>query len=372
MSELSSAECEGRWQRHELFISDTLPNLDRCSRKKPFIAEKSMRDRSNRCSILAIVTAAAAGIGFALAAPSEVWVETIVLDLGGGEKIEFVGIEPGEFLMGSLESDKDAYDNEKPLHLVRITKPFYLAKEELKRGQFRRFVDDDGYKTLPERDGEGGWGYNAATNEIEGRKPQYTWKNAGFEQTDSHPVVNVTWTDAMAYCEWLTKKAVRQVQLPTEAQWEYACRAGSKTKYSYGDDGQSMWQHGNSADKRFANNLPAVVERIKKVIPDYAPIASDDGYIFTAPVGRYKANANGLNDMHGIVWEWCLDGPRTYKDQKETDPIGPTDTGSNRAFRGGSWYNSARVCRSATRGDYASSSRNVNLGFRPALVPSDK
>ncbi|MFO0808923.1 MAG: SUMF1/EgtB/PvdO family nonheme iron enzyme [Gemmataceae bacterium] len=132
--------------------------------------------------------------------------KTFTVQLGGGVTMEFVRIPAGNFLRGSPDSDKDTSDAEKPQKRVRISKDFYLAKTAVTRGQFRRFVADAGYTSEPERDKEGGWGYDAATNKLEGRKPQYTWKHTGFDQTDDHPVVNVTWNDAVAFNEWLTRK----------------------------------------------------------------------------------------------------------------------------------------------------------------------
>ena len=140
------------------------------------------------------------------------------VDLGGNVKMEFVLIPAGEFMMGSRESPEavakvfkkydpvikaEWFEDEHPMHRVRITKPFYLGAREVTVGQFRQLVGDTGYKTEPERDGEGGYGYKKTTGDVEGRKLGYTWRNTGFAQTDEHPVVNVTWNDAVAFCEWL-------------------------------------------------------------------------------------------------------------------------------------------------------------------------
>ena len=145
--------------------------------------------------------------------------------------MKLVLIPAGEFLMGSPDSDKDAEDDEKPQHRVRITRPFYLGAHEVTRGQFRRFVDETGYRTEAEKNDAGGLGYDAQSKKLK-QDRKFNWLNPGFEQTDEHPVVNVSWNDSVAFAEWLSRKEGRTYRLPTEAEWEYACRAGTKTQLS--------------------------------------------------------------------------------------------------------------------------------------------
>ncbi len=268
-------------------------------------------------------------------------------------------IPAGEFLMGSTDGDKYALNLEKPQHRVRITKPFYLGVTEVTRGQFRVFVDDVGYKTEAEKDGKGGSGWNEETKKFE-QNPRYTWRSPGFEQTDEHPVVNVSWNDAQAFIGWLSQKEGKTYRLPTEAEWEYACRAGTTTRYFSGDDPEGLAAVANVADGT-----------LKEKHPGWTTIAARDGHVYTAPVGRFQANAFGLHDMHGNVWEWCQDwaGADYYKQSPVDDPPGPSGAAS-RVLRGGSWSIGPRFCRSAFRLRLGTGSRNNFLGFRLALVPS--
>jgi formylglycine-generating enzyme required for sulfatase activity len=190
-------------------------------------------------------------------------------------------IPSGEFLMGSPDSDKDAHESEKPQHRVRITRPFYLGVYEVTRGQFRRFVDETGYQTQSERDGE----------------EDYSWRKPGFDQSDDHPVVQVSWKDAVEFATWLSRKEGRTYRLPTEAEWEYACRAGTTTRYSNGEDTITLALMGNVADGTLKERFPNWGRVIK----------ARDGFVNTAPVGRFRPNRFGLFDMHGNVYEWCSD-----------------------------------------------------------------
>jgi len=278
-------------------------------------------------------------------------------------------IPAGEFMMGSGKSageivrlfdlDKDDakyYTDEHPQHRVRITKPFHLGVHEVTVGQFRTFVDATEYKTEPEKDGEGGWGYDEKTGKFEGRKPQYTWRNVGWQQTDDHPVVNVTWNDAVEFCKWLSKKDGQPYRLPTEAEWEYACRAGTATMYTHGDDPEGLADVGNVADGT-----------AKAKFSNWTTISARDGYVFTAPVGQFRPNGFGLYDMHGNVYEWCQDwhGEDYYGNSPPTNPEGPSSgSGSSRVLRGGSWCISPRLVRSAGRFWGTPAFRSRSSGFR--------
>ena len=243
--------------------------------------------------------------------------------------MEFTWIEPGTFRMGSPDSDKDARSDEKPQHEVEITKGYYLGTYPVTRGQFAAFVKDAHYQTEAEK----------ASDASTWQKPSGLRWPADYVQTDNDPVVEASWNDAKAFCEWLSKKEGRTYELPTEAEWEYACRAGTPTAYSFGDDpkalGDYAWFYRNSEGR-------------------------------THPVGRKKANPWGLCDMHGNVWQWCADGYGPYQGGPIKDPKG-IDSSNIRVRRGGSWFKVASGCRSANRDNGAPAYRLDVIGFRVVL-----
>ena len=252
--------------------------------------------------------------------------------LAGRERVtneigmEFVLIPAGEFAMGSQDSDAAASPDESPRHPVKITKPYYLGVHEATVGQFRRFVAETGHETDAER-----------------RRLQQTWKNPGFEQTDDHPVAYVSWDDAVAFCRWLSKKDGREHRLPTEAEWEYACRAQDAALLGSGgeaaDVGQYAWWQENAGQK-------------------------------THPVGRKQHNAWGLYDMLGNVAEWCQDWyADSYAGVEETDPQGPA-LGTFRVLRGGSATSPRKEVRPAFR-SFAAPDNCDLTGLRVALIPRD-
>jgi formylglycine-generating enzyme required for sulfatase activity len=273
--------------------------------------------------------------------------------------IKLALVPAGEFLMGSPGADGSPANDEQPQHRVRITRPFYLGVTEVTRGQFRRFVVDAGYRTEAERDGKGGLSWNVGTGKLE-QDPKYTWRSPGFEQTDEHPVVNVSWNDAAAFCGWLSRREGAMYRLPTEAEWEFACRAGTTTRYSCGDDPEGLAAVGNIADGT-----------AKARYPNWTTIAAWDGFLYTAPVGRFKPNAWGLFDMHGNASEWCADGFAAdyYKRSPADDPPGP-DGSPFRMIRGGGWDTEPGLARLANRPRFVPGYRTSGLGFRLALAAS--
>jgi formylglycine-generating enzyme required for sulfatase activity len=257
--------------------------------------------------------------------------------------------------MGSPKGEEDHLDEELQ-HEVEITRPFYLGKHEVTVGQFKAFVKDANYVTEAEKDGKGGRAFDGKEFV---QKPEFTWKNLHFVQTDEHPVVVVSWNDAVAFCAWLSKKEGKTYRLPTEAEWEYACRGGTKTRFSTGDKEDDLKAAGNVADAAL---------KAKWADATWA-VGWDDGFAFTAPVGKFKANAFGLYDMHGNVWEWCSDwyGEGYYGKSPGADPQGPAD-GKDRVARGGAWSTQPKFCRCAYRDWHEPGYRSDCVGFRVVVT----
>lgn len=309
--------------------------------------------------------------------------------------IEFVKVEPGKYRRGFADGDSkhefalahlyslDQSTNlEKPSHGVEITKPFAIAKTEVTVGQFKAFVAATGYLTTAEKS-DGALGWFPEEKEFVDRfhpDPAVTWKSPGFKQTDAHPVVAVSWQDAQAFCAWRTKTTGRTHRLPTEAEWEYACRAGTDTWYSWGRNPDDAYTHANVADGALESAHPntARFQRAVKLGPD-----DGDGTVFTAPVASFKANRWGLHDMHGNVWEWCQDRWKAdlYKslyggksqwelrDLVVTDPFfeektSQHDYGDWRVLRGGAWTCAPAAVRSSIRTFAEASDASVYTGFR--------
>ncbi|MBL7223155.1 MAG: SUMF1/EgtB/PvdO family nonheme iron enzyme [Candidatus Brocadiae bacterium] len=243
-------------------------------------------------------------------------------------------------------------DRETPQRKVTISRGFYMGTCEVTRGQFAAFVDATGYLTQAEREG---WTF-AWNGRVWDKVDGASWRKVGFEQTDDHPAICVSFDDAVAFCRWLGTKTGRRVLLPTEAQWEYAARAGTATAFPWGD----KWEDG----KGWAN---AADEAVRKRFRGWRTFSWDDGHVFTAPVGTCRANAFGLHDLTGNAWEWTSDwyDKDYYKRGPNVDPLGPA-AGSQRVVRGGSWMSSPPRCRSAgrlpcnLRGDYC----DAIVGFR--------
>ncbi|HOX40305.1 MAG TPA: SUMF1/EgtB/PvdO family nonheme iron enzyme [Candidatus Brocadiia bacterium] len=242
--------------------------------------------------------------------------KAMTLDLGGGAQMRFALIPAGSFAMGEGGNT----------HTVRLTKPFYMGVTEVTNGQYQQFLKDSGY------DGSG---------DADGDYLKHFKGGSDMPKEAEYPIVWVSWKNAVKFCEWMSGKAGKTVRLPTEAEWEYACRAGSSTAYCFGDSdsglGEYAWYSVNAGGK-------------------------------THPVGQRKPNAWGLYDMHGNVWEWCQDWYGEYPSGAASDPQGPS-SGTSRVLRGGSWYCDANGTRSALRGSYFPSNSGSYCGFRVVAVP---
>jgi formylglycine-generating enzyme required for sulfatase activity len=280
----------------------------------------------------------------------------------------FVRLTPGVFTMGSSPGELDRvgelipstyesdFFDERPAHTVRISKAFYLAAHEVTVGQFRQFTDATGYRTEAEQNGTA-WGFDQARGSFR-QDEKYSWKDIGVPQGDRSPVVNVSWNDAKAFCEWLTKREGGRwrYRLPTEAEWEYACRAGTTDLFLNGDDPEKLAHLANVADAC-----------LRRRFPNYATVKAKDGYEFAAPVGSFPENAAGLFDMIGNVSEWCEDGygAKFYQSSPRDDPRGPSKS-VERVIRGSSWYSNPRFCRPADRYGNPPEAAFYYLGFRVA------
>jgi formylglycine-generating enzyme required for sulfatase activity len=282
--------------------------------------------------------------------------------------MEFQLIPPGRFLMGSPEDEPGRYGDgpysEHPRHPVTLTRPLYLSRCETTVGQFRRFVAATGHVTDGEKNG-GGNAHDARA--VWKHRPGVSWRMPGyagaFTLADDHPVVQVSHTDARAFCDWLTRTAAGEGQptllyeLPTEAEWEWACRAGADTRFWWGADEDTTGKVANVGDRALQRMHPTWPRTIMPM---------DDGHAFPAPVGSYRANAFGLCDMLGNVWEFCSTRYGPYPADAVTDP---TDGDEKRGYavRGGGWSNVAADCRCATRQADPPHFCHSNLGFRVAL-----
>jgi len=278
--------------------------------------------------------------------------QTMALDLGGGVKMDMVLVKAGEFMMGSDDGD----GNEKPVHKVKISQPYYIGKYDVTVAQFRAFADAVKFQTEAEKQNKGWTVKNGKWQEVTG----VTWRSPGFTQEDNHPVVVVTWNDAQDFCKWASSVAQLSklrytVRLPTEAEWEYAARGPKGLKYPWGDKWEGITANVADASLRRAGfNM------------QWGEIKEDDGYPFTSPGGAFKnASWCGAYDMAGNVWQWCQDNwsDKYYGESPAVDPQGPA-TGGDRVLRGGSWHSGPAHCRSARRDVGNPGHRNAGVGFR--------
>ncbi len=290
-------------------------------------------------------------------------------------------IPPGEFLMGSspeqvaaakkMAEDEQMFSGdyywtrhreEMPQHGVTITRPFWMGRTEVTVGQFRRFVESSKYVTDAEKYGAGNTEKKALDEKVKDADKGLNWKSPGYPTSDETPVTQVSWNDACAYCNWLSEQEQRTpwyqsagqgawkiaaqadgYRLPSEAEWEYACRAGTTTQFSFGDEasrlGEYAWYMKNFTDK-------------------------------AQPVALKLPNPFGLYDLHGNAWEWCQDlfNREWYAKSSPRDPLATSSTDTDHMVRGGYWTYAAAYCRSAYRGSSPPSHRSKLHGFRIVRV----
>jgi len=269
-----------------------------------------------------------------------------VIDLGDTLELELVRVPAGRFVMGDTDGNRD----EQPLTAVKIDRPFWMSKFEVTNALYARF--DPSHDSKYEH--KGSWMFN---------EWDLGWDLNGPDQ----PVVRVSWKQAQAFCQWLCEKIGQQVSLPTEAQWEWACRAGTETPLYYGDLDADFSGFANMADFTMHE---LVYDTRNQFSPDLVPRDArfDDEELVATNVGAYLPNPWGLHDMHGNVWEWTRStySPYPYKSGDGRNDV--ADAGS-KVVRGGSWYDRPKRSRSAFRLSYPAWRKVYNVGFRIVIEP---
>jgi formylglycine-generating enzyme required for sulfatase activity len=286
------------------------------------------------------------------ARPGKVGRPSQTIDLGGGSSITFVYLPPGVFTMGS----EDGAVDERPAHQVKLHRGFWMAMHEITNEQFRQFDPD----------------HDSRREHVQG----YQFGMEGYPLFEPRqPVVRVSWHQAMAFCRWLSARTQSQVTLPTEAQWEYACRAGQSTPFSYGDEDTDFSSHANLADLT-TRQFAADTYLHDRIVPLTDPTESDDwlpketrfndGALVSSVVGRYQANPWGLHDMHGNVAEWTRSTYRPYPYAE--DPVrDEAAQGHPRVVRGGSWRDRPHRATASYRLAYRAYQPVYNVGFRVVI-----
>jgi formylglycine-generating enzyme required for sulfatase activity len=239
--------------------------------------------------------------------------------------------------MGAVPDDKSTKPGELPNREIEFPKGFLIGKYEVTVGQFAAFVNDTRYKTTAERNGKGGWKSGHATSWGEQSK-EFIWNTPGYSTSENFPVSVVSYHDAVAYCDWLCTRTAKKYRLPTEAEWEYACRAGTNTIYHF--------------------DIRTRDEYCWSTYSSEAPTP-------TRPVGTRLPNAWGIHDMTGNVREWCLDwfAENAYSQPHDQYPQGPP-TGESRVIRGACFLDREMFMRSSHRGYLAPDMPVNNQGFR--------
>ncbi|MBC8871342.1 MAG: SUMF1/EgtB/PvdO family nonheme iron enzyme [Planctomycetes bacterium] len=276
------------------------------------------------------------------------WQKTV--DLGEGLKLELVRIPAGQFVMG----DAGGHPDEWPRTVVKIEKPFWMSRFEITNEQFHSFDPKHDSDVEPMH------GYQFGIHGYPVNQPR-------------QPAVRISWSKATAFCRWLSGQMGRECNLPTEAQWEYACRAGTDTPFWYGGPDTDFTKLANLGDiklREFALDTYVHVRLVAdpNKYDDWVPKDErfNDGGFVSTDAGRYEANPWGLHDMHGNVWEWTRTAFRPYP-YTENDGRNDPRASGRRVVRGGSWYDRPKRCRSAFRLSYEPYHPAFNVGFRVVM-----
>lgn len=308
-------------------------------------------------ALASVVLVYGAGTGYAQTPTA---VKSFVDSLG----IRLVRIEKGAFEIGaipistfrrlaeqaqSVEQKLDLIGQQPPQRPAEIERDYFISAHEITVSQFREFIKATNYQTDAEKDGLGGTG--RFPDGRFGVDSKFTWQAVGFELSDDCPVVNVSWNDANAFCRWLSRVDSVTYRLPTELEWEYACRAGTQTRFSSGELSESLKGQANVADQSLLAKTPGL------------PWAADfdDGVAYLARVGSFAPNKFGLYDMHGNALEWCQDRFSFLQ------PLGMEPENDEEAMyllRGGNWFNEPLRAGSACRSGAPATHRMSLIGFR--------
>lgn len=278
------------------------------------------------------------------------------LDLGGGVSLELVLVPPSSFEIG-LSQNRNP---ERPIRVIKLTRPYYIGKYPVTVGQFKRFAAAGASKSEQEESRKSGTFKNGR---LQPDVAKASWKNHGFEQRENHPVVAVSWFDAQAFVSWASAQTGRTVRLPRDTEFAYAARGPSGSIYPWG--GKWSGTKANYQDDCY---------RSGRSRPRSKPTTTNDCFAFTSPVGFY-ANASwcGAYDLIGNVWQWCddLHSRDYYATSADTDPP-PPETGNGRTGRGGAFSLSKELMNTSCRTGFPPASRQGNIGFRVVVAAAKK
>lgn len=278
---------------------------------------------------------------------------------------EMVSVTAGKVYIGSYKEEIGRKKGERDRVLATIKTSFAMAKTEVTLAQFRVFMEETKYKSNQAfYKGEPLVGCNYFDGKSYGYVAEHNWKNPGYPQRETDPVVCVSWSDANAYAQWLTKKTGRAYRVPSAVEFEYASRAGSSSPWFWGTNPADACDYANIGDMAFAEKFPT-----------RASFPCIDGYVFTTRVGRFKPNPFGLYDMVGNAWEWtndCFTNDLSNIAVDGSSYIGTDEECNSRTPKGGSWISGISWSRAAVRSRDGADYRSFMLGFRVAAVIDKK